>query len=210
VPPSAPHPEPGRRTPALAPVAPAAQQQLRPRPASPGSRSSESCWRPAPLRSRRLGRRPRARLHRPTERQRSRRRRLDGRGTCRAWRACFWRSPRLATVFRLGTLVPRRRVRHRRGHELRLPEPWENLIFAPSRCCSRSSAQPSGEAATANDGGGSDVQWVKDILATGSCSIETRGRVGELVEPELITDPELRPAPPHVRFVERRIAGVTQ
>jgi hypothetical protein len=26
----------------------------------------------------------------------------------------------------------------------------------------------------------------------------------------LITDPELRPAPPHVRFVERRIAGVTQ
>jgi hypothetical protein len=57
---------------------------------------------------------------------------------------------------------------------------------------------------------GSDVQWVKNILATGSCSIETRGRVIELVEPELITDPELRPAPPHVRFVERRIAGVTQ
>jgi deazaflavin-dependent oxidoreductase (nitroreductase family) len=57
---------------------------------------------------------------------------------------------------------------------------------------------------------GSDVQWVKNILATGSCSIETRGQVVELVEPELITDPELRPAPPHVRFVERRIAGVTQ
>ncbi len=57
---------------------------------------------------------------------------------------------------------------------------------------------------------GSDVQWVKNILATGSCSIETRGRVVELVEPELITDPELRPAPPHVRFIERRIAGVTQ
>jgi deazaflavin-dependent oxidoreductase (nitroreductase family) len=57
---------------------------------------------------------------------------------------------------------------------------------------------------------GSDVQWVKNVLATGSCSIETRGRVVELVEPELITDPELRPAPPHVRFVERRIAGATQ
>jgi deazaflavin-dependent oxidoreductase (nitroreductase family) len=57
---------------------------------------------------------------------------------------------------------------------------------------------------------GSDVQWVKNVLAAGSCSIETRGRVVELVEPELITDPELRPAPPHVRFVERRIAGVTQ
>jgi deazaflavin-dependent oxidoreductase (nitroreductase family) len=53
---------------------------------------------------------------------------------------------------------------------------------------------------------GSDVQWVKNILATGSCSIETRGRV----EPELITDPELRSAPRHVRFVERRIADVTQ
>ena len=57
---------------------------------------------------------------------------------------------------------------------------------------------------------GSDVQWVKNVLATGSCSIETRGRVVELVEPELITDPELRPAPPHVRFIEQRIAGVTQ
>ena len=57
---------------------------------------------------------------------------------------------------------------------------------------------------------GSDVQWVKNVLTAGSCSIETRGRVVELVEPELITDPELRPAPPHVRFVERRIAGVTQ
>lgn len=57
---------------------------------------------------------------------------------------------------------------------------------------------------------GSDVQWVKNVLASGSCSIETRGRVVELVEPDLITDPELRPAPPHVRFVERQIAGVTQ
>jgi deazaflavin-dependent oxidoreductase (nitroreductase family) len=57
---------------------------------------------------------------------------------------------------------------------------------------------------------GSDVQWVKNVLAAGSCSIETRGRVVDLVEPELITDPELRPASPHVRFLERRIAGVTQ
>jgi deazaflavin-dependent oxidoreductase (nitroreductase family) len=32
---------------------------------------------------------------------------------------------------------------------------------------------------------GSDVQWVKNTLAAGSCSIETRGRVVELVEPEL-------------------------
>jgi deazaflavin-dependent oxidoreductase (nitroreductase family) len=57
---------------------------------------------------------------------------------------------------------------------------------------------------------GSDVQWVKNVIAAGSCSVETGGRFVELVEPELITDPELRPAPPHVRFAERRIAGVTQ
>jgi deazaflavin-dependent oxidoreductase (nitroreductase family) len=57
---------------------------------------------------------------------------------------------------------------------------------------------------------GSDVQWVKNVLAVGRCSLETRGQLVELVEPELVTDPELRPAPRAVRFVERRIAGVTQ
>lgn len=57
---------------------------------------------------------------------------------------------------------------------------------------------------------GSDAQWVKNVLAARSCSLETRGRVIELVEPELVTDPELRPAPRVVRFVERRIAGATQ
>jgi deazaflavin-dependent oxidoreductase (nitroreductase family) len=57
---------------------------------------------------------------------------------------------------------------------------------------------------------GSDAQWVKNVLAAGSCSLETQGRIVELVEPELITDPELRPAPPFVRFIEGRIAGVTQ
>jgi deazaflavin-dependent oxidoreductase (nitroreductase family) len=57
---------------------------------------------------------------------------------------------------------------------------------------------------------GSDAQWVRNVLAPGSCSLETRGRMVELVEPELISDPELRPAPPIVRFVERRIAGATQ
>jgi deazaflavin-dependent oxidoreductase (nitroreductase family) len=57
---------------------------------------------------------------------------------------------------------------------------------------------------------GSDVQWVKNVIAAGSCSLETRGRVVQLVDPELVTDPELRPAPTVVRFVEGRIAGVTQ
>ena len=57
---------------------------------------------------------------------------------------------------------------------------------------------------------GSDAQWVKNILAAGSCSLETRSRVVQLVEPELVTDPELRPAPQPARFIERRLAGVTQ
>jgi deazaflavin-dependent oxidoreductase (nitroreductase family) len=57
---------------------------------------------------------------------------------------------------------------------------------------------------------GSDVQWVKNVLAAGSCSIETRGEVIRLVEPEVITDPELRPAPAPVRFIETRIAGATR
>ena len=54
---------------------------------------------------------------------------------------------------------------------------------------------------------GSDVQWVKNVLASGSCSIETRGRVVKLIEPELITDPELRLAPPLARFIERHVAA---
>jgi deazaflavin-dependent oxidoreductase (nitroreductase family) len=57
---------------------------------------------------------------------------------------------------------------------------------------------------------GSDSQWVKNVLAAGSCSIETRRQVVELVEPELVTDSELRPAPAPVRLIEQRIAGVTQ
>ena len=36
------------------------------------------------------------------------------------------------------------------------------------------------------------------------------GQGVELVEPQLITDPELRPAPHIVRFLEGRIAGVTE
>jgi deazaflavin-dependent oxidoreductase (nitroreductase family) len=57
---------------------------------------------------------------------------------------------------------------------------------------------------------GSDVDWVKNIRAAGRCTLRTRGRVVELVEPELITDPELALAPRFVRFVENRLAGVTE
>jgi deazaflavin-dependent oxidoreductase (nitroreductase family) len=57
---------------------------------------------------------------------------------------------------------------------------------------------------------GSDVQWVKNVLAAGSCSLETQGKVIQLIEPEVITDPQLRAAPAAVRFIESRIAGATR
>ena len=57
---------------------------------------------------------------------------------------------------------------------------------------------------------GSDVQWVKNVLAEGDCTIETRGRIVKLVDPEVITDPALGPAPAAARFVERHLAGATQ
>jgi len=57
---------------------------------------------------------------------------------------------------------------------------------------------------------GSDVQWVKNILAAGECTLRTRGRDVRLVVPELIADPKLRLAPPFVRFVEQHLAGVTE
>ena len=55
---------------------------------------------------------------------------------------------------------------------------------------------------------GREVQWLKNVLAAGTCEIEERGRISRLVEPELIVDPtgHLMPAP--VRFF-LRLQGVT-
>src|SRR5262249_31797682 len=38
---------------------------------------------------------------------------------------------------------------------------------------------------------GSNVDWVKNVLAAGGCQMRTRGRDISLVEPELIVDPAL-------------------
>jgi deazaflavin-dependent oxidoreductase (nitroreductase family) len=57
---------------------------------------------------------------------------------------------------------------------------------------------------------GSDVDWVKNIQAAGRCLMRNRGRDVELVDPELILDPDLTLAPPFVRFVEKHLAGVTE
>jgi deazaflavin-dependent oxidoreductase (nitroreductase family) len=48
---------------------------------------------------------------------------------------------------------------------------------------------------------GSDVHWVKNIMAAGGCWMRVRGRDVRLVEPELIIDPELRLMPLLLRIV---------
>jgi deazaflavin-dependent oxidoreductase (nitroreductase family) len=48
---------------------------------------------------------------------------------------------------------------------------------------------------------GSDVQWLKNIMAAGGCVMWTRGRDVRLVEPELIVDPDLREMPLPLRIV---------
>jgi deazaflavin-dependent oxidoreductase (nitroreductase family) len=50
---------------------------------------------------------------------------------------------------------------------------------------------------------GSDVQWLKNIMAAGDCMMRTRGHDVHLVEPELIVDPELRLMPLPVRLIGR-------
>jgi deazaflavin-dependent oxidoreductase (nitroreductase family) len=56
---------------------------------------------------------------------------------------------------------------------------------------------------------GSDVQWVKNVLAAGKGSIRTRGRDLHLVEPELIVDQERRLVPPQVGLMGW-VVGVTE
>jgi deazaflavin-dependent oxidoreductase (nitroreductase family) len=46
---------------------------------------------------------------------------------------------------------------------------------------------------------GSDVEWVKNILAAGGCHLRTGGRDLRLVEPELFIDEKRSLMPIHVR-----------
>ena len=47
---------------------------------------------------------------------------------------------------------------------------------------------------------GSDVQWVKNVLAAGGCELTTRGRTIRLLEPALFVDPDRKLMPQPVRF----------
>jgi deazaflavin-dependent oxidoreductase (nitroreductase family) len=50
---------------------------------------------------------------------------------------------------------------------------------------------------------GSGTQWVKNVVAAGSCTLHTRGRDIRLVEPELFRDPSRRLMPRLVRVFLR-------
>ena len=50
---------------------------------------------------------------------------------------------------------------------------------------------------------GRDSDWVRNVLAAGGCTIETRRRTVELIGPELFTDPARAAVPAPVRRVLR-------
>jgi deazaflavin-dependent oxidoreductase (nitroreductase family) len=50
---------------------------------------------------------------------------------------------------------------------------------------------------------GSDVQWVKNVVAAGGCQIRVRGRDIRLVDPEVFVDPSRRLMPLPVRLILR-------
>jgi deazaflavin-dependent oxidoreductase (nitroreductase family) len=50
---------------------------------------------------------------------------------------------------------------------------------------------------------GSDVQWVKNILAAGGCELVTMGRTIRLTDPRLFVDPKQRLMPVAVRLFLR-------
>ena len=52
---------------------------------------------------------------------------------------------------------------------------------------------------------GAESDWVKNVLAAGSCELQTRGRRARLFDPCIVTDESKRWAPLLVRFILNRI-----
>ena len=52
---------------------------------------------------------------------------------------------------------------------------------------------------------GPESDWVKNVLAAGSCELQTRGRRVRLSNPRIETDENKSWAPPFVRFVLNRV-----
>jgi deazaflavin-dependent oxidoreductase (nitroreductase family) len=58
-------------------------------------------------------------------------------------------------------------------------------------------------------GSGSDVQWVRNVVAAGSGELQVRGRKVQVIEPRIWTDPEMRPLPRPLRRIGSAI-GLTE
>jgi deazaflavin-dependent oxidoreductase (nitroreductase family) len=56
---------------------------------------------------------------------------------------------------------------------------------------------------------GSDVHWVKNVLAAGGCELETRGRKLRLAEPAITTEPARRGLPLPLRWAGS-VVGLTE
>jgi len=52
---------------------------------------------------------------------------------------------------------------------------------------------------------GADSEWVKNVMAAGSCEVRTKGKTVRLCEPRIFTDPDRRLVPGPVRAVLRII-----
>lgn len=48
---------------------------------------------------------------------------------------------------------------------------------------------------------GREAQWVRNVLASGGCALETRGRTWRLTRPRLVHDQRRRAMPAPVRFI---------
>jgi deazaflavin-dependent oxidoreductase (nitroreductase family) len=57
---------------------------------------------------------------------------------------------------------------------------------------------------------GSDVQWVRNVVAAGGCEIRTRGLDAHLVDPELVGNPELLRQLPAPLRLGGRIVGLSE
>ncbi|MGI9145383.1 MAG: nitroreductase family deazaflavin-dependent oxidoreductase [Chloroflexota bacterium] len=57
---------------------------------------------------------------------------------------------------------------------------------------------------------GSNVDWVKNVLAAGGCVMRSRGRDTRLVEPKVIVDPTLRDMPWPLGALLGRLNRVTE
>lgn len=78
--------------------------------------------------------------------------------------------------------------------------PWFGIVVVPGRRSGKVRRIPMNVFRRGDDyvmalTYGRDVDWVKNVLAAGGCSLETRGRVVDLRDPELIRDPSRRLVP---------------